>query len=985
MAFLLINGTAQAVNYTDCSSGCFVNGTDSTHTWDSWIATATGCSSSPAGNDTTGTGSCSAPWATISGARGGGTIYTADASNNANIYVANGTYNETTATVNGPNAGHVWNWYFEAEQTTVSLPTSVEYLFRSQSTGTEKFIGGCMGLSKCTAFQFPANYNYAGGSFWYSNSNGTFFASDVEIDGSQDNLGKGALFHTYTGSGTFYCVGCLINQLARTSDFTYGNAYVLSSYIVNNAGMRLGGGSYETRFINDTIYQNSSNTQTPIALSNGTLATAALYNNLYVSDAAIGTLEYFWNFAATGQTITNFLRGQNLSWKTASIGTKWTNTNSWIIGFDGSGTWGNDVVSFDPGWTGSATSPTVSSSSFTIGRGNASVLTNIGPLSYNLTRDYANQSLGGSPPIGCYVGGTTTQHLTQTPKLILPAGDSWVYEALSGGQTKAWSLLLNDPAFAASNGWTWVYLHNYATAPTPTAGTPSSSGTSTDSFAGLPGVLLARWMPMVTHLTKLYSPSNIGWGSGGANDMTNNGECTSSGVPDTCCTGYQAGSCTGYSAAAIADMNNRLADWVAGLYAPGDQPTIIGMGVGPRDGLGDTDGALYGSNYTALSRSAEAIIAPYWQGKGYSFIPWMTDAGSYGMTNAYVVGQGGCVSGTCDSACSAAHCSGTCTGCGSYNCLEDFCAHPSTAGWIYQSGLVKQAIMQDPVQITISASPSAFSIDQGTAGTSTIQTTVLGDPNNAVALSASGLPTGITAAFSPATIPAPGAGSSTMTITVASSVAAGTYPFTVGASGGVNNTAAVTAVVIQTYTVTSSVANGTGGTVTPASDTMATGSNVTLTMTPSTGYGLASLTDNGANVTSAVSNGSYTITDITANHTVVATFANTFTITAQESGSGTIADSSGSVSYGGSVTFTMTPAAGYSLTSLTDNGVPVPPAQGPSGTFTYTVTDATANQTVDATFSPVVAPVPALGEWGFIGAALGMLWLGLRRRRKQQD
>jgi len=285
---------------------------------------------------------------------------------------------------------------------------------------------------------------------------------------------------------------------------------------------------------------------------------------------------------------------------------------------------------------------------------------------------------------------------------------------------------------------------------------------------------------------------------------------------------------------------------------------------------------------------------------------------------------------------------------------------------------------------TLSASPNALSIDQGSAGNSTIQTTVVGDFNSAVTLAASGLPTGVTAAFSPASIPAPGAGSSTMTVTVASSVAAGTYPFTVGASGGgVNNTAAVTVVVIQTYTVTSSVANGTGGTVTPASDTVASGSNVTLTITPSTGYGLTSLTDNGANVTSAVSSGSYTITDVTANHSVIATFANTFTMTIGESGSGTITDSSGTVSYGGSVTFTMTPAAGYTLSGLTDNGVPVNATQGPSGTFTYAVSDVTANQTVYATFSPAVAAVPALGPWGFAGAALGMLGLAMRRKRRR--
>ena len=286
----------------------------------------------------------------------------------------------------------------------------------------------------------------------------------------------------------------------------------------------------------------------------------------------------------------------------------------------------------------------------------------------------------------------------------------------------------------------------------------------------------------------------------------------------------------------------------------------------------------------------------------------------------------------------------------------------------------------------IAASPNAFSIDQGSAGASTIQTSLLGDFDGAVTLSASGLPTGVTATFSPATIAAPGSGSSTMTITVASSVANGTYPLTVtGTSGSVTATATISLVIVQTYTVTSSVANGTGGTVTPASDTVAAGGNVTLTVAPSTGYVLTSLIDNGTNVTAAVSSGSYTIADIMANHTVVATFSiGTYTITTVATGNGGITDSSGSVSYGGSVTFTITPAVGYTLSGLTDNGVPVSATQGPSGTFTYTITNVTANQTVDATFAPIAAAIPAMSNWGFLAAACGLGWLAVRRRGRNR-
>jgi len=85
---------------------------------------------------------------------------------------------------------------------------------------------------------------------------------------------------------------------------------------------------------------------------------------------------------------------------------------------------------------------------------------------------------------------------------------------------------------------------------------------------------------------------------------------------------------------------------------------------------------------------------------------------------------------------------------------------------------------------TIAASPTSVTLVQGTAGPSTISTTVSGGFNNAVALSATGAPSGTTVAFSPTSIAAPGSGSSTMTITVGAATATGTYTITVTGTGG---------------------------------------------------------------------------------------------------------------------------------------------------------------------------------------------------------
>jgi subtilase family serine protease len=84
----------------------------------------------------------------------------------------------------------------------------------------------------------------------------------------------------------------------------------------------------------------------------------------------------------------------------------------------------------------------------------------------------------------------------------------------------------------------------------------------------------------------------------------------------------------------------------------------------------------------------------------------------------------------------------------------------------------------------ISASPTSVSVVQGSNGSSTITTTVSNGFNAAVALTASGQPTGVTVTFSPSSIAAPGSGSSTMSMAVASTTAAGTYTITVTGTGG---------------------------------------------------------------------------------------------------------------------------------------------------------------------------------------------------------
>ncbi len=101
---------------------------------------------------------------------------------------------------------------------------------------------------------------------------------------------------------------------------------------------------------------------------------------------------------------------------------------------------------------------------------------------------------------------------------------------------------------------------------------------------------------------------------------------------------------------------------------------------------------------------------------------------------------------------------------------------------------------------SLSASPSSLSIAAGASGTSTITITTTGGFSGSVALTASGLPTGVAASFSPAST----TGTSTVTFTAASTATASTYPITItGTSGSTTHTATVT------LTVTSAVGTST--------------------------------------------------------------------------------------------------------------------------------------------------------------------------------
>ncbi len=188
---------------------------------------------------------------------------------------------------------------------------------------------------------------------------------------------------------------------------------------------------------------------------------------------------------------------------------------------------------------------------------------------------------------------------------------------------------------------------------------------------------------------------------------------------------------------------------------------------------------------------------------------------------------------------------------------------------------------------TVSASPASLSVTQGTSGSSTISTTVSGGFNSAVSLSASGLPSGVTASFNPTSIAAPGSGSSTLTFTASSTATTGTATVTVTATGGgVTHTTTISLTIVAAVTpdfavsaspASLSVTQGTSGSST-ISTTVSGGFNSAVSLSASglpsgvtASFNPASIAAPGSGSSTLTFTASSTATTGTATVTVTAT------------------------------------------------------------------------------------------------------------------
>ena len=191
-----------------------------------------------------------------------------------------------------------------------------------------------------------------------------------------------------------------------------------------------------------------------------------------------------------------------------------------------------------------------------------------------------------------------------------------------------------------------------------------------------------------------------------------------------------------------------------------------------------------------------------------------------------------------------------------------------------------------------------------------------------------------------------------------------------------------------TYTITATA--GDNGTISPDNAVVNCGGEQVFTITPAAGYRIAAVvvdaeTEGAANVTNDVVAGDeaffYTFENVTANHTINATFelipTYTITVNAGENGNVYYNDALVSapvvVTEGATPEFEITPATGYQIDVLTVGGNTIELTEQQLGGFTYTFEPVRADITLTVTFEAIPANTHTItlivGEHGTVTAS----------------
>ncbi|MBJ6727963.1 InlB B-repeat-containing protein, partial [Geomesophilobacter sediminis] len=140
-------------------------------------------------------------------------------------------------------------------------------------------------------------------------------------------------------------------------------------------------------------------------------------------------------------------------------------------------------------------------------------------------------------------------------------------------------------------------------------------------------------------------------------------------------------------------------------------------------------------------------------------------------------------------------------------------------------------------------------------------------------------------------------------------------------SSEISNGAAAQQPASSLYTLSASA--GSGGTITPSGSVVVSqGTAQSFAIAPASGYKVTGVTVDGASVGAVTS---YTFSNVAGNHTITAAFAvNSYSIAASAGTGGSITPAgTTSVNAGGSQVYSITPASGYQIASVTVDGASV--------------------------------------------------------------
>ncbi len=226
---------------------------------------------------------------------------------------------------------------------------------------------------------------------------------------------------------------------------------------------------------------------------------------------------------------------------------------------------------------------------------------------------------------------------------------------------------------------------------------------------------------------------------------------------------------------------------------PGVTGENAGVGYDLASGLGSVDAAMLVNNWPssstpALQMSLSSTMVSVVQGTGANVN--LTVGISGGFNGTVLLSASGLPAGvtaTFAPASLAAPGSGVSAlnlAVGSQAAAGSYTIELTANGGTVTQNAALNVTITPPGSFTVGLTTPSVTVKQGASAMAGVSISVAGGFSNAVALSATGLPSGVTASFVPATLAAPGAGSSTLLLSASAQAAAGNYPVQVTATGG---------------------------------------------------------------------------------------------------------------------------------------------------------------------------------------------------------